>query len=349
MNDNNVESYPLVCICIPVYNGENTIRQTLQSLIDQDYPNYEILVCDNLSTDNTSDIVKEYTRKYPEKIRSIMNPVKGTAEENWNFLFVNLKTSAKYIALYHADDVYDKSIISQQLQFIKRTDVGAVFVRSRLIDEKGEDITDKTGYKVYLPDEIKEEVFDYNLLLKYTLKHHNIIRTPTLFCKQELLDKYNPFFNTDFKSSADLNSWLEIAKNERVGILNKPLHYYRMSLSQGSYLLLKGQTRLADFFKVMDNHINLSGTHLFRKELKWYNSFKAIDLIKCGRNLLIMNRKAEAKKLLREAYQLSNFPQIFSRKGWFIGYWFGRLTLCAIALHFDELVIRLTKGNKRFV
>jgi glycosyltransferase involved in cell wall biosynthesis len=51
---------PKVTICVPVRNGARTIRRTLDSVLAQDYPNFEVIVSDNCSDDDTADIVKEY-------------------------------------------------------------------------------------------------------------------------------------------------------------------------------------------------------------------------------------------------------------------------------------------------
>ncbi len=56
-----MQKYPKVSVIVPVYNGEKTIRQCIDSLLKQDYPNYEVIIADNNSTDNTSEIIKNYS------------------------------------------------------------------------------------------------------------------------------------------------------------------------------------------------------------------------------------------------------------------------------------------------
>jgi glycosyltransferase AglI len=68
------ESFARISIVIPVYNDPVGIRDTLNSLVNQDYPrqNFEIIVADNGSTDATMNVIKEFCRKYPELIRLVI-------------------------------------------------------------------------------------------------------------------------------------------------------------------------------------------------------------------------------------------------------------------------------------
>ena len=58
----------IVDIALPVYNGENYIKEQIESIIGQTYPYWRLLIRDDGSTDNTVAIIKEYSLKYPNKI-----------------------------------------------------------------------------------------------------------------------------------------------------------------------------------------------------------------------------------------------------------------------------------------
>jgi len=75
---------PKVTICVPVRNGARTIQRTLDSLLNQDYPNFEIIVSDNCSDDDTAKIVQGYAE---QGVKYHFNPkLEKWGESNWNHI-----------------------------------------------------------------------------------------------------------------------------------------------------------------------------------------------------------------------------------------------------------------------
>ena len=72
---------PLVSVCIPVFNGENFLKNCINSILEQDYDNFEILIVDNCSTDSTQSIIVSYE---DNRIRKIL---KGLAFDG-SFIFL---------------------------------------------------------------------------------------------------------------------------------------------------------------------------------------------------------------------------------------------------------------------
>lgn len=95
----------LVEILIATYNGEKYISEQLESLLSQTYDNIHILIRDDGSKDRTIDIIKEYERKYPDKIQIIEDNIicKNSTK---NFLHLIQYANAEYIMLCDQDDVW---------------------------------------------------------------------------------------------------------------------------------------------------------------------------------------------------------------------------------------------------
>lgn len=108
---------PLVTIGVPVYNGAEHLRLTLNSLLEQDYPRIEILISDNASTDDTSQIAREYERTYPN-IRYHRHPENlGSAV---NFTTLTEMARGKYFMWAATHDKWTSSIISRAVEVMEQ-------------------------------------------------------------------------------------------------------------------------------------------------------------------------------------------------------------------------------------
>lgn len=132
------DNEPILTICTPTYNQEKYIKQCLDSLVNQktEYK-YEILVSDDCSTDNTRNIVNDYKKKYPNKIRTIFRDKNIGPMEN---LFQTLnEIHTKYVALCDGDDFWvSENKVQKQVSFLeKHKDYNIVFNKSRIFFEDG--------------------------------------------------------------------------------------------------------------------------------------------------------------------------------------------------------------------
>jgi len=114
MTDNK----PRVSIGMPVYNGGKYIRQALDSLLAQDYENFELIISDNASTDGTREICREYAGR-DERISYYRN------EENmggvWNFHRVLELAQGKYFMWAAADDIWKPGFVSKMVNLLEAT------------------------------------------------------------------------------------------------------------------------------------------------------------------------------------------------------------------------------------
>lgn len=337
MNNSTPNLNPLVTVCIPAYNAEKTIRYTIDSILAQDYNNIEIIVCDNLSNDGTAEIIKSYEKN---GVKYFLNPTAGSAESNWNYA-LDLP-NGDFIALYHADDVYSPSMVSTQMKFFAHNpDVCSVFTMSTLINRDGQVISPKVKAVSSIPGcDMPDKIFNFSAIFNAVLKHSNFIRTPTLMTRKETFSAVGKF-NLKFKSSADLDLWLRMAKYKSIGIINKPLHKYRISPWQGTATILSGIKELPDFFSVTENYLKESGQLVSSKSLAYYQMIKGGELILCAMNLLLIRETTKAKESLKQALSFKNMKYAITRKRVLIRYIIGCLFLSAIYLRIGHLVSKM--------
>jgi glycosyltransferase involved in cell wall biosynthesis len=309
-----IKGLPLVSVCIPAYNAAATLGETLESILAQDYPRIEIVVSDNHSTDGTRAVVGRYASR---GVRYCLNPLGRPAwaaqypgfvgiYANWDYALSQGK--GDFLCLFHSDDLYEPNIISSEVRLMSsHSEMGAVFTMMRRIGENGGPI--RRG-STSLPPELKNrEVFRFKELFDATLKHHNILPTPSVMLRRSVWENAGGFNEKSFLTSADLEMWLRIAEQYPIGIINSPLLNYRISQRQGAAKYNKRRTTLGDFFLVIDYYLSRPEMRKFAAEgsIRIYEMERHVGLLFCVMNMLAEGRSAEAATLLRTKRRRSHF------------------------------------------
>ena len=108
---------PKLNIGIPVYNGEKFIRNCLNSILNQTFTDFEIILSDNASTDSTTSICKEYAKK---DSRILFLKQKSTNNSLWNYNFVLQEAKSEYFMWASADDIWHPEYIEKNLMFLEK-------------------------------------------------------------------------------------------------------------------------------------------------------------------------------------------------------------------------------------
>jgi teichuronic acid biosynthesis glycosyltransferase TuaG len=130
----------LVSIIVPMYNARAFVTETIESVRKQTYTNWELILIDDGSTDNTADIVKPYLSDPRVKYYYQQNGGIGNARNN-----AIRHSAGTYIAPLDADDLWDPEKLSVQMDVISETGAVAVFCKVRRIDENGKNLNQDMG------------------------------------------------------------------------------------------------------------------------------------------------------------------------------------------------------------
>ncbi|MCK9394606.1 MAG: glycosyltransferase [Methylobacter sp.] len=302
---------PLVSICIPTYNAEKTIGETLRSIVSQSYRNLNIQIADNASTDGTLDIVRSFT---DARISVHANASNIGAEANFERCF-NL-SRGKYTAIFHADDIYETGMVEQQVAFLESNpEAGAVFTSAGLIDEDGRNIG-----AIGLPKGLfsANNLYSFEDIFKTVLKASNFMICPSVMARTAVYQQEIQSWRGElFKSSADLDVWFRILQKHAVGILPQRLMRYRISSSQWS-ARTRMNTERADFFLVMDYYLAQEPVRsmLSASDFRNYALLERRDRVARAVNLFLSDRPKEAKELCSDVLSLDAlYAAIQSKRG----------------------------------
>ena len=281
--------FPEVCICIPCYNNEETISATLQSVIDQDYPNITIKVFDNASTDTSRKIVRKFFDQ-GRKITLYVRDKTVSGEDNFNTCIENAE--GIYSGIFHSDDIYTESIVSEQVRFLQtHLNCGAVSTHAVVINENNEVIRERfVPYEIRKLSSIEMTKDD---LLELSFKYGNFITCPSVLFRTDILTKkINNFRGDLFKTSADLDVWLRVAEFSTFGFINKPLIRYRSSLASFSFNLSRVRTNDHDLFLVLNYYLASmdAGNTAYKRLLSKKNFLLMKDRAKTNINRILLEK-----------------------------------------------------------
>lgn len=136
----------LVSIVIPVYNAEKFIEETITCVMNQTYPNWELLLVNDGSTDKSAALIEKAANQ-DERIR-VFHLEGGGAAKARNTGTEN--ANGRYLAFLDADDLWEKDKLEKQLNFLKKTDAAFVFTGYEFADENGRG----TGKIVRVPEKL---------------------------------------------------------------------------------------------------------------------------------------------------------------------------------------------------
>lgn len=261
---------PRVSVVIPAYNSGHCISEAIESVLGQSFKDFEIVVVDDGSTDDTSEIVE----RYPE-IRYFYQSNQGpSAARNKGVV----ESRGDYIAFLDADDALLEDSLQLRVAFLERHgDVDLVFSDLiRFCEPKGrpEIHLKENGFIHKFTDAItSHKGSEYVFGKAYTemaLKHHPFIKTPTVMVRRKAVNGHHGF-NTDLHIAEDVDLWLRIADAGKLGFIDAPLavwnNYRSMMTSSNTKLLeetIKYYKSMASRFEC--NH-DLTRLFLVRRKL----------------------------------------------------------------------------------
>lgn len=140
-----------ITIGIPVFNGEKSIKKTLDSIVQQTFTDFHVIISDNHSTDNTEKICKEYSKKYFNIEYYRQNENKGPLT---NFKFVLDSANSEYFVWLAADDWWEPTFLEKNINILQKNNnfVGSLCsITNQIVNQKQDFLIIKIIKKILHP------------------------------------------------------------------------------------------------------------------------------------------------------------------------------------------------------
>ncbi|MDR3574629.1 MAG: glycosyltransferase [Anaerolineaceae bacterium] len=201
---------PRISVILPVYNAERYLAAAIDSILAQTYPDFELIIINDCSSDHTPEILSAYT---DQRMRVINNASNLKLSKSLN-LGIEIARGS-YIARMDADDISLPERFEKQVAFLeKHPDIGVLGCWVKRIDNLG-NITGKVVYETQ-PEAIKWELF-----FRTPLAH------PTVMMQAAVI-KSSGGFSNDIHAAVDYECWTRLIKTTRFANLPEFLLLYRM-------------------------------------------------------------------------------------------------------------------------
>lgn len=202
---------PLVSVILPVYNCEMYVRQSVESILNQSYANFELLIIDDASTDETVTIIKSYC---DDRIQLVEKPNNSGYINSLNY---GLKIAkGKYIARMDGDDVSLPERFAKQIAFL----------------ETNEDvILCGSWFRILGSDNIVKLPECHNAIKLHFLRG-NCIAHPSVMIKKKSLDELEFVYDESREPAEDYDLWVRLALKAKLHNLQEVLLDYRIHKNQ---------------------------------------------------------------------------------------------------------------------
>jgi glycosyltransferase involved in cell wall biosynthesis len=216
---------PFISVFTPNYNKSNFLAETIESVLNQTYLNFEYIIVDDCSTDNSWEIIQSYAAN-DKRIKAFRNELNCAIVETRNRGLNHSSDDAKYFAIIDSDDVATPDRLQSQVKFLEdNVEYGLVGSDVIIIDEESQ----KIGYRTYphTDAEIRKKIVQFNPFTQSSIT-----------IRKDVIREIGPY-DERWKVCQDYDYWLRVGKDWKLRNLEEPLINYRLSSGQVKSTRLK--------------------------------------------------------------------------------------------------------------
>jgi glycosyltransferase involved in cell wall biosynthesis len=265
---------PKVSVVLTSYNHSKYIKESIDSVLSQTFKDFELIIWDDASTDNSWEIIQSYQ---DSRIRSFRNEKNEEASVITKAL-INGYVKGELVAIHHSDDIWDSSKLEKQVKFLDENPAyGAVFSDASAIDERSNPLGDETHFYNHIFNQRNRSRHEW---LNYFFYNGNALCHPSVLIRKNCYFEFGPY-RYGLAQLGDLDVWIKIC-------IKYQIYVYPEKLVS---------------FRVRDNEANASGS---RPDTRIRNS---IDLYIVLKNYLLIKDSDELIKIFPKLKIFSHLPE----------------------------------------
>ena len=219
---NPVKRLPTVSVCIPAYNAARYLEATIRAVLAQTFDDWELLIVDNASTDDTSHVLEMFlASEADDRLSVIRNPVTLPMARNWNTAIS--RATGRYVKLICADDMPTHDCLERQVRLLDSHPSAAIAAGSRtIINSKGRRLFVRNGIG-------RSGLYDgRGMIRRCIMSGTNIIGDPVnVMWRRSAMEQVGSF-DPEVVYCADVEYWLRLLGVGDLIYDSKPVGLYRI-------------------------------------------------------------------------------------------------------------------------
>lgn len=291
---------PKVTVCIPSHNHAKFLPGTIESILNQSSTDYELLIIDDHSDDDTRDLVGHYANR-DKRIHFKINPINIGMVPNWNLCLAEAK--GEFIKPVFSDDLLSSQDALQMMAAQLDADPSISLVGSarNLIDSNSRII------RVLAPLEGIGVQPGETVINRCLYEQKNLIGEPTavLFRRMDAQRGFLPYY----KQIVDLEMWFHLLEKGKFAFINQPLCSFRIHPAQQTEKNANSLTALEDLFHLFNEYmtkpyVTLSALH--KSYIRFDNVYKISKMRRAG-----LISKEQAVNTIEAEYGYTQFRLMY--------------------------------------
>lgn len=240
----------LVSVIIPNYNHARYLKERIESVLNQSYQDFEIIILDDCSTDNSREIIEEY--KYHQKVSKVIYNTQnsGSTFKQWQLGLV--EAAGKYIWIAESDDYSDTTFLQIMIQKFTEEQIVLAYCKTNIVQETGVKGIFLWGEQINPTFWGEDRLIESNDFIGNYMQFRNIIPNASAVVFRKSSIEITPTI-LSMQYAGDWLVWIQLAAKGKITYCSQALNYFRQhsNTTRSTKTYSKEEKRIQEYFTVI--------------------------------------------------------------------------------------------------
>lgn len=233
---------PRISVLLTSFNHAKFLCEAIDSVLDQTFRDFELVIVDDASTDDSWWLINRYTDPRIRAVRSL-----APGEVVWRMNEVITHSTSEFIAIHHSDDIWEPTKLEQQVRILdERRELGAVFTNARPMGEDGSEFGDPSHFYYKVFDVHNRSRLEW---LRHFFDHGNALCHPSVLIRKSVFEDCGTY-RTWLRQVDDLEMWIRVLLKHEIHVIPEKLVRFRVRDNEAQVSGNRSDTRMRNLYEL---------------------------------------------------------------------------------------------------